>query len=398
MLVVALLAACLPALTDSLGRLGTAGAVSNGLTWAGNVGLFAGGVWLLYRLPARSRSGAVLLMVAALGLFSLVSLAEIVLIAHGTPASWQIGIGYGLAYAILAGAPRRDAAAPAAGEDMPRGAAWWRAPTPYLALCPLIGLWALAAVRGHDTLPLSGGIIVVSLLALTRQLLLLRDHRAVIAAEHLRVRELTVMQEVARTLAATLDLDAVFGEVLRATSAMVSPPGSARCLATLMRLERGVLVSVAQYDEDGLVAFPGGRYELATHPRLAEIMAGGRVERGRMADTAMPEATAAAISAAGLRGWAMAPLHVEGAPYGILTVSARHRTAFEETDLGRLGGIAHLAEMAIANALSYHRQLEAASTDHLTGLRNRRHFEDRLQSLPGSASRCSPSTSTASRR
>ena len=383
MLVVALLTACLPVLANSLGRLGPGEAVTDGLTWAGNMGLFAGGVWLLYRLPARGRTGGVVLMVASLGLFSLVSLAEIVATAHGGPPSWQIAIGYGAAYAVLAAAPRRDGADPAGGADLPRGTAWWRAPIPYLALCPLIGLWVAAAAAGRrDTLTLSAGIIVVALLALTRQLLLLRDHRAVIAAEHLRVRELTLMQEVARTLASTLDLDAVYAEVLRATSALLSPPGSQRCLATLMRLDQGVLVSVAQYDEDGLARFAGGRYELATHPRLAEILAGGLVERGRMADTEMPQDTAAAIQAAGLRGWAAAPLHVEGAAFGILTASARHRAAFDETDLGRLGGIASLAELAIANALSYRRQLEAASTDHLTGLRNRRHFEDRLQGLP----------------
>ena len=382
MLVVALLTACLPVLADSLDRLGTGEALMGGLTWAGNVGLFAGGVWLLYRLPARGRTGAVVLMVVALALFSIVSLAEIVATAHGGPPSWEIAIGYGAAYAVLAGAPRRDRAEPSGGVDLPRGGGAWRAPIPYLALCPLIGLWIVAAAGGHDTLPLSGGIIVVALLALTRQLLLLRDHRAVIAAEHLRVRELTLMQEVARTLASTLDLDDVFSEVLRATSALLSPPGSQHCLATLMRLEGGVLVSVAQHDEEGFARFTGGRYELATHPRLAEILDGRRVGRGRMADTEMPEDTAAAIQAAGLQGWAAAPLHVEGAPFGILTASARHRPAFDETDLGRLGGIAHLAELAIANALSYRRQLEAASTDHLTGLRNRRHFEDRLESLP----------------
>src|SRR4029077_9226134 len=47
-----------------------------------------------------------------------------------------------------------------------------------------------------------------------------------------------------------------------------------------------------------------------------------------------------------------------------------------------LGGIVSLAEMAISNALSYARQRDAASTDPLTGLRNRRYFEEQLASLP----------------
>jgi len=381
MLVVALLAACLPVVVDSLGAVGTQHAVASVLTWAGNVGLFAGGVWLLYRLPAHRRSGGVVLMVAALGLFSLVSLAEIVTLAHGGPPEWVLGVGYGACYTILVGAPRRDTAHPG-GRDVVPGTVSWRAVVPYLALCPLIVLWCAAAIGHRDLLLLSGGIIVVSLLALTRQMLLLREHRAVIRADHFRVRELTLMQEVARNLAATLDLDAVFDEVLRATSVMLSPPGSQPCIATLLRLEEGTLVSVAQHDEEGLARFTGSRYPLASHPRLAEILAEGGVGSGHMGATAMSSATATAVHNAGLQGWAVAPIMVEGAPFGMLTASARHRQTFEAAELQRLGGIVHLAELAIANALSYARQRDAASTDHLTGLRNRRCFEDRLESLP----------------
>ena len=381
MLVVALLTACLPVVVDSLMAIGTGDAVAHLLTWAGNVGLFAGGVWLLYRLPPRRRSGGVVLMVAALGLFSLVSLAEIVAEAYGGPSEWVLGVGYGACYAILCGAPRRDTAL-GDGEEALSDTVSWRAVVPYLALCPLIVLWVAAAVGHRDLLLLSAGIILVSLLALTRQILLLREHRAVIRAEHQRVRELTLMQEVARNLAATLDLDAVFAEVLRATSVMLSPPGSRPCMATLMRLEGDTLVSVAQHDEEGPAVFTGNRYPLATHPRLAEILAGGGIGAGTMGETAMASATAAAVRDAGLRGWAIAPILVEGAPFGMLTASARHREEFEAAELQRLGGIVHLAELAITNALSYERQRDAASTDHLTGLRNRRCFEDRLASLP----------------
>jgi diguanylate cyclase (GGDEF)-like protein len=385
MLVAALLAACLPVVLPPLGSLGTGQAAAAGLTWVGNVGLFAGGVWLLYRLPARRRAGGVVLMVAALGLFSLVSLVDIVSDAHGGPPRWQVGMGYGACYLLLALAPRRDI--PRTGQAEPRvqESVSWRVLLPYLALLPLIVLWCLGAVRAEDTRALAAGIIAVSLLALTRQILLLREHQAVAGAERMRVREQSLMQEVARTLASTLELDAVLAEVVRASSAMMSPAGSRRCIATVLRLEGGIAVSLAQHDQEGLASFSGTRYPLATHPMLARAVATGCMESGQMAETAMSATTAVAVQAAGLRAWAVAPLHVGGSVYGLLTVSVRDRQGLEEVQLQRLGGIVSLAEMAISNALSYARQRDAASTDPLTGLRNRRYFEEQLDALPRAA-------------
>ena len=216
MLVVALLAACLPVVIDSLGRLGTADAAASGLTWAGNVGLFAGGLWLLYRLPGHRRTGGVVLMVVALGLFSLVSLVEIVGEARGWSLGWQVGVGYGVCYALLARAPRSDAR-PGRAADAAQSTTSWRAVMPYVALCPLIGLWCMSALEGGDA---PGAVR--------------RDHRrraarpdpadpAAARAPHRApgpavcgCASSALMQEVARTLAATLELDDVVAEVVRA--------------------------------------------------------------------------------------------------------------------------------------------------------------------------------------
>jgi diguanylate cyclase (GGDEF)-like protein len=353
MLVAALLAACLPVVLPPLGSLGTGQAAAAGLSW--------------------------------LGLFSLVSLVDIVSDAYGGPPRWQVGMGYGACYLLLALAPRRDI--PRTGQAEPRvqESVSWRVLLPYLALLPLIVLWCLGAVRAEDTRALAAGIIAVSLLALTRQILLLREHQAVAGAERMRVREQSLMQEVARTLASTLELDAVLAEVVRASSAMMSPAGSRRCIATVLRLEGGIAVSLAQHDQEGLASFSGTRYPLATHPMLARAVATGCMESGQMAETAMSATTAVAVQAAGLRAWAVAPLHVGGSVYGLLTVSVRDRQGLEEVQLQRLGGIVSLAEMAISNALSYARQRDAASTDPLTGLRNRRYFEEQLDALPRAA-------------
>ncbi|HEY2704903.1 MAG TPA: diguanylate cyclase, partial [Candidatus Dormibacteraeota bacterium] len=382
MLVLALLAACLPVLLPPLGRLGSAGAAGVALTWAGNLGLFAGGVWVLYRLPSHRRAGGVVLMVFALGLISLLDLVEIASDAHGVPPRWQVGLGYGACYLLLAATPSRDVTRGLRSDSAPEGPVSLRVLLPYLALLPLIALWCVGAVRAEDTRVLAAGIIAVSLLALTRQILLVREHAAVAITERMRAREQALMQEVARTLASSLELDGVLAEVVRASSEMMSPPGARRCVATVLRLEGGFAVSVVQRDEEGLAGFPGTRYRLDTHPELARAVATGGMGSGEMAGTAMPATTAEAVRDAGLRAWLVAPLHVGGAVFGLLTVSDRDRGVFEPVLVQRLGGIVSLAEMAISNALSYARQRDAASTDPLTGLRNRRYFEDHLAGLP----------------
>ncbi|MGH7746838.1 MAG: hypothetical protein ACREQ5_19110, partial [Candidatus Dormibacteria bacterium] len=149
-LVVALLAASLPVLLPPLGRLGTGEGAAAALTWAGNVGLFAGAVWLLYRLPAHRRAGGVVLMVAALGLFSLVSLVEIVADAQGGSTHWQISLAYGVCYLVLAAVPARDVSRPEPARPRVQGPVSWRVLLPYLALLPLIALWCLRAARGED--------------------------------------------------------------------------------------------------------------------------------------------------------------------------------------------------------------------------------------------------------
>ena len=199
--------------------------------------------------------------------------------------------------------------------------------------------------------------------------------------EHRLEHELAVLQETARVLSSTLDLDAVYTALVRTAALIVSPPGISSRRASILRLEEGEMVSVAEHDETGS-EFTGSRYDLAAHPIMRRVVETREMWWGPVPDTPLPADTARRVSAAGLHAGAMAPLVVGGEVFGLMTVGSRDPEGFTESQLRRLESVAHLGELAIANAWSYSNLAVSAFTDPLTGLKNRREFERVLTHPP----------------
>jgi diguanylate cyclase (GGDEF)-like protein len=121
-----------------------------------------------------------------------------------------------------------------------------------------------------------------------------------------------------------------------------------------------------------------GRRAPATAP-AAELMAGGLVGRGAPPDHDLLVAeriAARARSVFGLRHTLVAPLTTDGGMIGALLVSRRTASEWPESAQRLLIGAAVESSAALSRVYS-HRQAEArASTDALTGLPNRRYFDE----------------------
>ena len=193
--------------------------------------------------------------------------------------------------------------------------------------------------------------------------------------------ELAMLQEMARFLSSTLDLDAVYAALVRTAALIVSAPEEPKRRASLLRLDGDTLVSVAQWDEEN-AGFAGSRYELSRFPRLAQVMAGREMVTMDIAELDIPEPILSMVQKTGLRHTALAPLSVGGEPFGILTIASRDPAGFSESQLRRLEAVANIGELAIANARSYAVLATSAATDSLTGLKNRREFERMLAHRP----------------
>jgi diguanylate cyclase (GGDEF)-like protein len=114
-------------------------------------------------------------------------------------------------------------------------------------------------------------------------------------------------------------------------------------------------------------------------PPLAELIASGRGGRGHAPadDLLVAERIAdRARSVFGLRHTLVAPLTTDGGMIGALLVSRRTAGDWPESAQRILAGAAIESSAALSRAYS-HRQAEArASTDALTGLPNRRYFDE----------------------
>jgi diguanylate cyclase (GGDEF)-like protein len=80
----------------------------------------------------------------------------------------------------------------------------------------------------------------------------------------------------------------------------------------------------------------------------------------------------------GIRAFLCLPLQVQEHPLGVLYVYRRDRDGFADDEIDLLDTFAHLAAGAISNARLHTRMTDLAKKDGLTGIYNRRSFDDRL--------------------
>ncbi|MEA2682403.1 MAG: hypothetical protein QOK05_731 [Chloroflexota bacterium] len=164
-----------------------------------------------------------------------------------------------------------------------------------------------------------------------------------------RLYELRLMQAVAARLSFTLDMDAVYGEVVRAAAEMASPPDAPVRRASLLRVAGDEVRSLTEYDAAGL-AFGSHTYQLATHPVLLQVVETGTPYMGNLGQMPVSAATSAMLSQTNLVDAVVVPVRVGESVFGLLTVSSRDEHGFTPNQVDRLEAIAQIAGLAIGNA------------------------------------------------
>jgi len=178
-LVASLTVATIPLLVVPLAAQHSSISLASGITWASDVGLLGGAMWLLYRLPSGADIRSIGLLTASLAVFSVLTLAEATWeIRNGPHVPWWLHLLYGPPYLLVALAPRFEEAELKPARTEATQGHWFsgRTALPYAAFLPLLVLWFVSIGLGWDTRLFGSGIAVVSALVIVRQLLLLRDH------------------------------------------------------------------------------------------------------------------------------------------------------------------------------------------------------------------------------
>jgi diguanylate cyclase (GGDEF)-like protein len=187
----------------------------------------------------------------------------------------------------------------------------------------------------------------------------------------LRVKEQSLLFDVARSLTSTIELPEVFGRISTLLHERLGIPRF-----SIMLFEDGKLVVKSAFPVDeqliGLVFEPGrgacGRAantltavyipDLEVDAGVYERRPGERVVRGSLLTV---------------------PMIHKGALLGVLNYERPQKNAFGPEEIELLAAVADLAAIATKNALLHEQTVALSITDPLTGTANRRHLFSRLE-------------------
>ena len=165
-----------------------------------------------------------------------------------------------------------------------------------------------------------------------------------------RRHEVSTLLRASELVGRALDQSAVAAEVVQVAAGALAPAGApGRGAAALVRVDGRSAFLVARHDESGTAMRPAAGTPLVDLPDpVHEALAGGRVVVAPAA-----EVEAALELPRGAGAWALAGLHVDAEPFGLLAVASAGAAAFGPDDLRLLEGVARVAGQALSASLRH---------------------------------------------
>ena len=186
-----------------------------------------------------------------------------------------------------------------------------------------------------------------------------------------KTEQFDALNQVAITISSSLGLQEVTERILHSGIALTS--SIAACIAFYNensgRFEEWHTQGLSDHFVKNMTFRPGGMAEEA-------FSSGSCIVSNDRAETL--HKLSALVHREGILGFACLPLISQSHRMGVLYLYLNDRDTFSEEELGLLTTFSHLAAGAIENARLHAKTLGMATTDTLTGLFNRRLFDERL--------------------
>jgi diguanylate cyclase (GGDEF)-like protein len=193
------------------------------------------------------------------------------------------------------------------------------------------------------------------------------------------LRRTVAFAAAAQDLTMLLNPDEVLVTATRLAAEIVTQPEGYARRAQYNRNEGGMVRVIAQYDEAGqAISAP---FPLSEQPNLVEVLRTGVTTQLPLIPDASGPTVRRMIESLGATSSVYIPVHHDGWIDGILSVPLRGGAVTADlVEFCRAFG--HLVELALRNAY-VHRALEnEATSDTLTGLPNRRAFDELMRTRP----------------
>jgi diguanylate cyclase (GGDEF)-like protein len=210
----------------------------------------------------------------------------------------------------------------------------------------------------------------------------LRDRaRDVLLERETMLRRKDGLAAATEQLTMIFDSHEVITTATKLAAQLVSPPGTPGRRAQYTRTTGSTVTVVAQYDESGLSSIDF-QFQLSEHPILEEVIRTG-VAAHRPIDTeALGPEVRQMMTTLGLTHGMYVPVFLGGNLDGVLSVPSRGQ-ALSADLFDYCKAVGHLTELALGNARNHELLAAEATTDELTGLANRRAFEQQVANRPG---------------
>lgn len=188
---------------------------------------------------------------------------------------------------------------------------------------------------------------------------------------------LQALLELSRTLSSSLDLR----EILREFSGRAAElTGATAAEVSTYDRERDSLVMLVEYlhGTDEITVEGGGVYLLADFPATKRVLETQEPVQVRAADPAGDSAERALLERRGQKSLLMLPLVARGETIGLMELIDVEDRVWDATDVEFCRALCDIVAIAVRNAMLYAEMQELAARDKLTGLYNRRLFEEQL--------------------
>jgi diguanylate cyclase (GGDEF)-like protein len=193
-----------------------------------------------------------------------------------------------------------------------------------------------------------------------------------------QAKRLQALLDLSRALSSSLDLREVLREF--ATHATQLTGATAAELSTY-DAARGDLVMLVEYKggREEITAAGGQVYHLSDYPLTRHVLDTQEPRQVRVSNPDDDPAERALLELRGQKSLLMLPLVARGETIGLMEIVDRHDRTWDEADVDFCRALCDIVAVAIRNAVLFAELQETAARDKLTGLYNRRLFEEQLE-------------------
>jgi diguanylate cyclase (GGDEF)-like protein len=189
---------------------------------------------------------------------------------------------------------------------------------------------------------------------------------------------LQALLDLSHTLSSTLDLNEILGAFSERAAALTG--ATAAEISSWERADDAVVMLVEYLEGKEEITVGGGTvYALGDYPLTRHVLESQSSVQVRVSDPAADPAEVALLEQRGHKTLLMLPVVARGETIGLMEIIDERDRDFDAYDVDFCRALCDVVATAIRNARLYAEVEELAARDRLTGLYNRRLFEEHLE-------------------